>query len=179
MNKIKQQIKSPEFMELARVISIYKGKGDKLSLESDRGIFILSVLRMIKDRMIYNDIKDEVDNNMSESNIGARKDRNIRDHLFVLYSIINSVKNKETEPVDISFFDVSKCFDSLWLEECCNDLFEVNIKNDKLAMVYESGQNNVIKIDTPVGETDKIVVKNIVSQGGVLGGMQCLSLIHI
>ena len=71
-----------------------------MSLESDRGIFILSVLRMIKDKLIYKDIKEEVDKTMSESNIGARRNRNIRDHLFILYSIINAVRNKDAEPID-------------------------------------------------------------------------------
>ena len=42
------------------------------------------------------------------------------------------------------------------------------MNNDKLALIYEAGQNNVIKIDTPVGQSDKIVIENIVSQGGVL-----------
>ena len=55
---------------------------------------------------------------------------------------------------------MSKCFDSLWLEECCNDLFEVNIRNDKLAMVYEAGQNNVIEIDTPVGTSEQFIANN-------------------
>ena len=32
MNKVKSNIKSPEFMELARIVSIYKGKGDSDNL---------------------------------------------------------------------------------------------------------------------------------------------------
>ena len=35
------------------------------------------------------------------------------------------------------------------------------------------GQNNKIKIDTPVGETEDFNINNIVTQGGVLGGIKC------
>ena len=52
--------------------------------------------------MIYNDIYATVDSNMSCSNIGARKDRNIRDHLFVVHAIINDVTHsKDTKDIDI------------------------------------------------------------------------------
>ena len=46
--------------------------------------------------MIYNDIYDIVDSNMSCTNIGARKETNIRDHLFVINGIIkDAIHNKE------------------------------------------------------------------------------------
>ena len=88
---------------------------------------------MIKDRLIYNDVKDVVD--ISDSQVGGRQEYSIRNHLFVIYSIINSVINKETPAIDIHMYDLSKCFDGLWLEECCNNLYEAGITNDKLAMI--------------------------------------------
>ena len=52
---------------------------------------------------------------MSESNIGARKGRNIRDHLFIVNGILNSVKQKESKPIEIQLYDISKalqvCYD--------------------------------------------------------------------
>ena len=50
MNRIKDQLKEPEFMEMSNIISFWKGKGPKDDIESERGIFILNILRMIKDR---------------------------------------------------------------------------------------------------------------------------------
>merc|ERR1711994_454255 len=110
LNKIKHQLSEPEFMNLCHIISIYKGKGERSSLESDRGIFILNTVRMIKDRLILNDIKDTVDKNMSPSQVGARPNKGTRNHLFVLYQIMNSVLQKESPPVDLSIYDVKKCF---------------------------------------------------------------------
>ena len=90
-NGIKSSQIIPEFMKLSNITSLYKNKGSRSDLENDRGIFILTVLRKILDKLLYNDNYDSIDQNMSESNIGARKRRNIRDHLFVIYGIINSV----------------------------------------------------------------------------------------
>ena len=28
-------------------------------------------------------------------------------------------------------YDLTKCFDGLWLEECCNNLFEAGVVDDK------------------------------------------------
>ena len=80
--KVKQTI--PDFMTLSNITSIYKNKGSRLSLENDRGIFIQTTLRKILDKLIYIDNIEDIDRNMSESNIGARRNRNIRDHLFIL-----------------------------------------------------------------------------------------------
>jgi hypothetical protein len=171
MNKIKHQYKQPEFMSMANIISFWKGKGAKDDLESERGIFILSILRMIKDRLIYNDIYKDI--YMSDSQVGARCDYSIRNHLFVLYSVLNSVKQKESPPVDIHMYDLYKCFDTLWLEQCCNDLYEAGVQNDKLAMIYEGNQENLVAVKTPIGLTKRVEINSIVTQGGVLGPILC------
>ena len=55
---------------------------------NERGVFSLSVLRTILDKMIYFDEYENIDAAMTDSNVGARKKRNIRDNLFVLYAIM-------------------------------------------------------------------------------------------
>ena len=88
LNKIKNQHREPKFMRNANITSFWKGKGPRDDIESERGIFILSVIRMVKDRMIYNDVREVVE--ISDSQVGARTDYSIRNHLFVLYFVINS-----------------------------------------------------------------------------------------
>ena len=109
-------------------------------MNNDRGIFVVSVLRMILDSLIYEDKYTSLDENMSNSNVGGRKERNIRDHLFVVHGVINSVLNGEGESIDIQIYDVEKCFDSLWLEDCMLDLYDTlppEARDDKLALVYK------------------------------------------
>ena len=45
-------------------------------------------------KMVYQDKYDIVDKNMSDSNVGARRNKNIRNHLFVINGIINDVLTK-------------------------------------------------------------------------------------
>ena len=171
MNKIKNNFKEPEFMSLANITSFWKGKGSKNDIDNERGVFILNILRMIKDRLIHNDIKKVIV--MSDSQVGARNEFNIRNHLFVIYSCLNSTKHNESPPIDIHMYDLSKCFDGLWLEECCNDLYEAGVVDDKLAMLYEGNRVNQVAVKTPCGLTERRKVERIVTQGGVTGPVSC------
>ena len=110
--------KFPAAFENCNISSIYKHRGSRNDLENYRGIFRVPILRSILDKLIYKDEYATIDENLTDSNIGARKSRNIRDNLFVLYAICNSVINGQEEPIDVQVFDVVKCFDALWMEEC-------------------------------------------------------------
>ena len=103
-------------MQLADIVAIYKEKGEKSLLENDRGIFILNVFRSILMKMIYADKYKIIDENMSDSKVGARKGKNIRNHIFILNGIINEALNTKDKSVDILIVDYIRCFDSLWLE---------------------------------------------------------------
>ena len=61
---------------------------------------------------------EDIDKNMFASNIGARKGRNIRNHLFIVYAIINSIINGNEPPIDLQVYNLIQCFDSLWLDVC-------------------------------------------------------------
>ena len=73
LNKVKTEKKLPKLANLANITTLYKGKGEKSSLENERDIFVLTVLRMIIDKCIYLEEYDVIDENMSDSNVGARK----------------------------------------------------------------------------------------------------------
>ena len=112
-NKIKEENHIPEFIRLADVSTIYKGKGSKKELENERGIFVVTILRSILMRLIYSDYYSILDNSMSDSQIGARKGKNIRNHLWIVYGIISDVlSSKNKKPIDIQIFDYKQCFDS-------------------------------------------------------------------
>ena len=85
----------PDIFQPSNISSIYKNKGRRDDLNSDRGVFNVVKLRSILDRLSYNDNYEIIDQTMSCSNIGARKNRNIRDHLFVINGILNDVNNSK------------------------------------------------------------------------------------
>ena len=70
-------------------------------------------MRMIMDRLLYNDLYPEVEENMSNSNIGALRKKNVRDHLFIVHGIINAVINGGANCIDIQIYDIIQAFDAL------------------------------------------------------------------
>ena len=173
MNRIKFEQLFPEVLENCDISSIYKLKGNKNDFNSYRGIFRVPILRAILDRLIYNDEYKTVDEAMSDSNVGARKGRNIRDNIFVLNAVMNSVVNGKEEPIDVQVFDVEKCFDALWVQECINDLYDSGFDNDKLPLLFLENQNANIAVKTPNGTSKRVSISNIIMQGTVWGSLCC------
>jgi exonuclease III len=92
MNRIKNEQIYPKCLELCNISSIWKLKGPRNRFSSYRGIFRVSIFRAILDRLIYNDEYETIDSNLTDSNVGARKMRNIRDNIFGFNVISNSRK---------------------------------------------------------------------------------------
>ena len=80
-NKMKEENEIPDFVRLADVTPIYKGKGAKCDLINDRGIFIVTLLRSLLMKLIYLDYYPKLDKSMSDSQVGARKGKNIQNHI--------------------------------------------------------------------------------------------------
>ena len=174
-NGIKANQFLPMFMNLSNITSIYKNKGSRFDLNNDRGIFILTVLKKILDGLIYFDKYEDLDQNMSDSNIGGRRKRNVKDHLLIIYGIINEVIKGGEDCVDIQIYDLEKDFDALWLNDCLNDVFDTlpeHERDDKVSLLYESNKVNMVAVKTAGGLTDSVNIP-IVQQGGTWGSMLC------
>ena len=81
LNKIREENFLPDFIQLADVATIYKGKGEKCDLKNDRGIFLVTNFRSLLMRLIYKDKYSIIDVNMSDSQVGGRKSKNVRNHI--------------------------------------------------------------------------------------------------
>ena len=106
---------------------------------------------------------------MSDSNIGARKQKNIRNHIFVINSIIHDVlQKKSNKPIDIMVLDYKQMFDSEWLLECMNDMYEAGVHDEVFALLAEANKRSLVAVQTPNGLSRRDVFENIVMQGDVL-----------
>ena len=175
-NNMKSELYIPALVQLANITTIFKNKGSRLDMANDRGIFILSIFRKIVDKLIYHDKYEKIDSYMSDSNIGARRMKNIRNHLFVIHAIINSVVQGNSECIDIQIYDLVQAFDSLWVEDCLNDVYDAldeDTKDDKVALLYDINKENKVAVNTAMGQTDRIEIERIVTQGGTWGSLLC------
>ena len=73
------------------------------------------------------------------------------------------------QPLFLTFYDIEKCFDSLWLEGCINSLWENGIQNDNLYLIYLLNKKASITVKTPLGNASLFVIKNFVKQGTLSG----------
>ena len=165
----------PQIFQPSNISSIYKSKGRKDDLNSDRGVFNVVKLRSILDRLSYNDNYGIIDQSMSCSNIGARKNRNIRDHLFVINGILNEVMNsKKIKKVDIQIMDIQKCFDKMSYKETANDLYNAGVQNDHFVLMANSNKKCQVAVKTPWGSvTDRVELSEIEMQGTVPAPIKC------
>ena len=153
LNKIKTEITFPEFMESCNIVSIYKGKGGRMDLESERGIFIVNIVRSILMKLVYQDKYAIIDSSMSDSNVGARKKKSIRNHILIVNGVINEAVRNKSKNIDIQIMDYRQCFDSMWLKECINDFINAGVTDDALALIYEVNKKNKVADNTHTGLT--------------------------
>jgi hypothetical protein len=69
-----------------------------------------------------------------------------------------------------------QAFDSLWLQDCLNDVFDTlpdENRNDKISLLFESSQTNLVAVKTTAGLTERVNIPNIVQQGGTWGSLLC------
>ena len=124
------------------------------------------------DKLIYNDEYKKLDRNLTDSNVGARKLRNIRDNIFVLNAILNSIKKETENAIDCQVYE--KCFDSLWLHEVINSLFEAGLQNDKLPLLFMENSNVQVAVKNNERISRRINIQNIIMQGSIWGGLCCV-----
>ena len=61
-----------------------------------------------------------------------------------------------------------KCSDTLWLEDCINSLWDMGLRNVILSLIYLMNEEARVTVKTPIGDTDAILLTNLIKQGTVL-----------
>ena len=178
MNKIKKEQIYPRCLELCNISSIWKRKGNRNDFNNYRGIFRVTIFRSILDRLIYNDEIEKIDSSLTDSNVGARKHRNIRDNIFVMNAIKNSLTKQNKEAYDFQIYDIEKCFDKLWLQEVINCLYENGLRNDKLPLLFLENLNAQVAVKSNGELSNRVNIQEIIMQGSVWGSICCVVLME-
>ena len=71
MNKIKVEPSVSDILKRCNISSIYKRKGSRNDFSNYMGIFRVTILREVLDNLIYNDEYQNIDDNLTDSNVGA------------------------------------------------------------------------------------------------------------
>ena len=138
-------------------------------------------LKKMLDELIYVHKYSDIDDHMSDSNVGARQKRNIKDHLLIIHGVMNSVTRGNEDCIDIQVYELEKAFDALWLEDCLNDIHDTlseENRDNKISLIYKSNRTNMVAVKTGVGMTERINIPNIVQQGGTWGPLLCSNSVN-
>ena len=123
-------------MKFVNIVCIYKGKGDKMDLKNERGIFM---------KMVWSEVYETIPILVA---VKRRTSGIMYSSLMELH--INDVINGNAEPIDVEIIDYRQCFDSmwqpLWLSENINDLFESGVTDDNLALIHEANAENLVAL---------------------------------
>lgn len=168
LNLLKQtKIVTPNLLK-ALVTCIGK-QGSLKILKNHRGIFNVSILRSIMMKLIYNRNYDNIENNLSEFNVGARKEKSSLINIFVINSIINEVIRDPTKtPITISVLDFSQMFDSLDLTKAANRMFENGFNNEELVLVVNANKQVTMAVKNGNNLSEFTEIQNVVLQGDTL-----------
>ena len=170
-NKMKDENTIPSFLKFANITTVPKS-GSRLNPENERGIFRVSVIRSILMRMIYNNNYQIIDNNMSDCQMGARRNKGCKSNIWIINGIIYEVlKSKKTAPIQLQIYDYKQMFDSMDLKEAISDMFDVGVRDDTLGLIYKANKEIQMAVKTPSGLTDRETIENIVLQGDTWGSI--------
>ena len=170
-NKVKDERLIPEFMRITNLTTVPK-KGSMTELQNERGIFRVDIIRSILMKLIYNENYPDIDQNMSDSQMGGRKGKGCRFNLFIINGIIHDVlRNKNNKPVLLQIYDYAQMFDSMNLELAISDIYEAGLKNSNLRILYEANKKIHMAVNTPDGTTDRRTIENSVLQGDTFGSL--------
>ena len=171
MIMIKEKQQYPKNFEKCNTTSLYKKKSRKY-FNNYRGVFRVQTLRSILDRLTYNDAYYTIDDNITDRNTGARKERSVRDNIFVISAICNSVQNGNSPNIQVQIMDAEKCFVKLWLQSYINALYEAGMDDDKLNLLYIENKNYEIAIKVNNELSMRISVKDVITQGSVWSSLK-------
>ena len=129
-------------------------------------------------KLIHHRTYDKVSSSMTDAQIGARKNKSVRNHLFILNSIISDVmSSKNKEPIDINIMDFKQMFDAEELPTVLNAFYEAGIKDDLFAMINEANKEVKFSVKTPEGLTDSRTIHNKIMQGDVLSPLMSSNMV--
>ena len=121
---------------------IYKNKGDPLNPENYRPITLLSCLGKLFTSIINERLNLFLNENniLLENQAGFRKHYSTNDHIFVLYSLIEILKQQKKK-LYCAFVDFAKAFDSVWRIGLWKKMLQNSINGKLFQVIFNLYQN--------------------------------------
>ena len=176
-NKIKNKQEIGSFLKRTNVAMVHK-KGSPLILSNARGVFLTSKVRNILMKLVYNTNYETISCNMSDFNMGARKNLRSTNNILIVQSVIHeSIKNKNAESLSLQILDYMQMFDSISLEKAIIDLYNMGFKNEHLSLLYKANCDIKMAVRNNYTSSSVTDLPPIVMQGDTMAPIT--STVHV
>ena len=157
----------PESWRCGLVTSIWKGKGDRESLQNHRGITVSSTIGSIMEEIIDRRILETV--KFTPAQGGGLKGASTCDHIFILKTLI-SVSLKQKRKTYVTFYDVQKAFDNVDNDDMLAVMWQNGLRGKAWRILKELSNNLKAKIKTKHGTTREVNMEIGGKQGSKITG---------
>ena len=155
LNKCKWHKLIPIYMNFTNITTVPK-RGSRIEPKNERGIFRVAIVRAILMRLIYNTKYKKIDRNMSDCQMGGRKNKGCKNNIFVINGIIHEVlRSKKNKAIVLQIYDYAQMFDSIDLQQALCDIYDAGVDDDCLALLYDANKEIHMSVKTPTGLTDR------------------------
>ena len=100
----------PQDMRDAKIVTLYKNKGDRSDCNNYHGIFLLSIVRKVFARVVLARLQVLADRVYPESQCGFRAERSTVDMIFSVRQLQEKCREQQM-PLYMAFIDLTKAFD--------------------------------------------------------------------
>ena len=157
----------PDKWNKGEITSLWKGKGDRELLTNHRGITVSSSFGTILEEHIDKQIEKTVPYTQAQGE--GKRGASTCDHLFILRAMID-IALRQKRPTYITFFDVSKAYDNVDVEDMLVTMWEKGLKGKIWRILKNMSQNQKASIKTRFGSTREINMEIGGKQGSRLTG---------
>ena len=157
----------PQEMRDARIVTLYKNKGERSDCNNYRGISLLSIVGKVFARVVLARLQTLAARIYPESQCGFRVERSTVDMIFSVRQIQEKCK-EQNRPLYMAFIDLTKAFDLVSREGLFQLLQKIGCP-PKLLSIIESFHRNMQGVISYDGATSEpFNIKSGVKQGCVL-----------
>ena len=157
----------PQDMRDAKIVTLYKNKGERSDCNNYRGISLLSIVGKVFARVILVRLQKLAERVYPESQCGFRAERSTIDMVFSLRQLQEKCREQQM-PLYIAFIDLTKAFDLVGREGLFKILSKIGCP-PKLLSLIESFHTNMQGIVQFNGSTSEpFNISSGVKQGCVL-----------
>ena len=157
----------PQDMRDAKIVTLYKNKGDRSDCNNFRGISLLSITGKVFARVVLNRLQKLAERVYPESQCGFRAARSTIDMVFSVRQLQEKCR-EQRRPLYMAFIDLTKAFDLVSRTGLFALLKKIGCPPKLLGMVTSFHENMKGTVQYNGASSDSFPISNGVKQGCVL-----------